>query len=234
MLLPSDSLDRRTARLHSGTEQCFATLAFTSLALASLHVVSELLFKHEAGHLHAFRAVEGCVGLRVALVRAVASFAFFLLFLGCRCRDGLSAWPLNRGVFEEELLIHLFFCHFKAVLEGLRAGRARNRLVNHDAIAEILLLLQLVLVLCLLQDPQQLELLPELLLQVYNVRLLCFGLTGASCAHQGYLSLPLAGSELQARLADQLRVLLLRLLGHLVVILLHERCLRVPVRVLLT
>ena len=83
-------------------------------------------------------------------------------------------------------MIHLLFCHFKAVLEGLRARWPRSRLIHDEPIASILLLLKLVLVLGLLEDAEQLELLPELFLKredfdLLLLQLACFCTSASAC-----------------------------------------------------
>ena len=120
--------------------------------MIALHVVPQFLLEQQTGHLYALGAVKA--GVRLILI--------LLLLIGS-CRLLIPYLVLG----EEEARIHLLFSELEAILKGLRTGRPVSRMA---AIAPIRILLQLVLVLVLLEDAKKLKLLPQLLLEGYDVR----------------------------------------------------------------
>ena len=121
--------------------------------MIALHVVPQFLLEQQTGHLYALRTVKA--GVRLILI--------LLLLLGSR----RLLIPSYLVLGEEEACVHLFFSELEAILKGLRTGRPVGRMA---AIAPIRILLQLVLVLVLLEDAEKLKLLPQLLLEGYDVR----------------------------------------------------------------
>ena len=65
-------------------------------------------------------------------------------------------------LLEKQQLVHFFLCHLKSVFERLRAWWP---LRQYSVLTLSLILLEMLLILCLFEDPQELKLLPELLLE---------------------------------------------------------------------
>ena len=173
------------------------------LTILSRLIVLELLFQHQTRHLHTFETIERGIRLIVVLF-----FLRALIFLSTSFCSMVFRW-------DEKNLVHFFLCHVEAILESLRARRIaswRHRFTT------TLTLFKLVLILCLLEDPQQLELLPKLLLLHFKSHFLIFNLSRLDYvfAAGGWLYLEVLIVKLLGKIAESIVVLsLFDLVNHL-------------------
>ena len=136
----------------------------------ALHVELQLFLKHQVRHLDALRAVKGGVGSILLASPVVVPTVDATLGIVSRVCAQLGV-GLSRLRLAEETLVHLLLGELEAVLHCLGPeSRSAGRLSSGVIALRLLTLV-------LLEYPKELELLPELLLKLKDLRISSSGVT---------------------------------------------------------